>query len=62
MIGSQLDTTTTTRQLRGKGAPAQRLAWLHVCNGLDPVRDGGMVPSISMTSALSRLPRRIDDQ
>src|SRR5215813_7731579 len=28
--------------------------WLHVCNGLDPVRDGGMVPSIlGMTTALS---------
>jgi glycosyltransferase involved in cell wall biosynthesis len=33
-----------------------RLAgWLHLCNGLDPVRDGGMVPSIlGMTGALSR--------
>ena len=30
--------------------------WLHLCNGLDPVRDGGMVPSIlGMTGALSRL-------
>jgi glycosyltransferase involved in cell wall biosynthesis len=30
--------------------------WLHLCNGLDPVRDGGMVPSIlGMTEALSRL-------
>jgi glycosyltransferase involved in cell wall biosynthesis len=30
--------------------------WLHVCNGLDPVRDGGMVPSIlGMTGALCRL-------
>jgi glycosyltransferase involved in cell wall biosynthesis len=30
--------------------------WLHVCNGLDPVRDGGMVPSIlGMTRALCRL-------
>lgn len=29
--------------------------WLHLCNGLDPVRDGGMVPSIlGMTGALSR--------
>jgi glycosyltransferase involved in cell wall biosynthesis len=28
-------------------------AWLHVCNGLDPERDGGMVPSIlGMTGAL----------
>ncbi len=31
-------------------------SWLHVCNGLDPRRDGGMVPSIlGMTAALSRL-------
>ena len=29
--------------------------WLHICNGLDPRRDGGMVPSIlGMTGALSR--------
>lgn len=35
--------TTTTR-------------WLHCCNGLDPRRDGGMVPSIlGMTGALGRL-------
>ena len=28
---------------------------LHLCNGLDPIRDGGMVPSIlGMTAALSR--------
>src|ERR1700751_1621009 len=33
-----------------------RKGWLHLCNGLDPVRDGGMVPSIlGMTEALSRL-------
>jgi glycosyltransferase involved in cell wall biosynthesis len=43
------------------GTPARRLApgrsgWLHLCNGLDPVRDGGMVPSIlGMTGALGRL-------
>jgi glycosyltransferase involved in cell wall biosynthesis len=30
--------------------------WLHLCNGLDPVRDGGMVPSIlGMTGALVRI-------
>jgi glycosyltransferase involved in cell wall biosynthesis len=29
--------------------------WLHCCNGLDPRRDGGMVPSIlGMTGALAR--------
>jgi glycosyltransferase involved in cell wall biosynthesis len=34
----------------------ERSGWLHLCNGLDPVRDGGMVPSIlGMTGALSRL-------
>ena len=28
--------------------------WVHLCNGLDPVRDGGMVPSIlGMTGALA---------
>src|SRR5215203_2534237 len=28
--------------------------WLHLCNGLDPRRDGGMVPSIlGMTGALA---------
>jgi len=32
-----------------------REGWLHICNGLDPVRDGGMVPSIlGMTEALAR--------
>jgi len=30
--------------------------WVHICNGLDPVRDGGMVPSIlGMTGALCRV-------
>jgi glycosyltransferase involved in cell wall biosynthesis len=30
-------------------------SWLHLCNGLDPRRDGGMVPSIlGMTGALAR--------
>jgi glycosyltransferase involved in cell wall biosynthesis len=43
------------------GTPARRHSpgrsgWLHLCNGLDPVRDGGMVPSIlGMTGALGRL-------
>src|SRR5262249_9668767 len=31
-----------------------REGWLHLCNGLDPVRDGGMVPSIlGMTGGLA---------
>ena len=33
---------------------ATRSGWLHLCNGLDPQRDGGMVPSIlGMTGALA---------
>lgn len=33
----------------------ERSGWLHICNGLDPRRDGGMVPSIlGMTGALAR--------
>ncbi len=35
-------------------APIASAAWLHCCNGLDPRRDGGMVPSIlGMTGALA---------
>ncbi len=35
---------------------ANQRGWVHLCNGLDPRRDGGMVPSIlGMTAALSRL-------
>ncbi len=35
-------------------ATTQRGGWLHLCNGLDPERDGGMVPSIlGMTRALA---------
>ena len=57
MTRTQLETMTATRRkTRGADTSAQRRGWLHVCNGLDPVRDGGMVPSIlGMTSALSRL-------
>lgn len=42
-------------------APLEREAtWLHLCNGLDPIRDGGMVPSIlGMTGGLSRLGGRV---
>src|SRR5262249_13432032 len=45
--------------IRSRGqstSPARfREGWLHLCNGLDPVRDGGMVPSIlGMTGALAR--------
>ena len=42
-----------TTVVSGTQAPAGRL---HCCNGLDPRRDGGMVPSIlGMTGALARL-------
>jgi len=42
--------------VRTANARERRGGWLHLCNGLDPVRDGGMVPSIlGMTGALSRL-------
>src|SRR4029077_1663214 len=41
---------------RSGAAPALHGGWVHLCNGLDPRRDGGMVPSIlGMTGALSRL-------
>jgi glycosyltransferase involved in cell wall biosynthesis len=42
----------------GRSASAGRC--LHLCNGLDRVRDGGMVPSIlGMTGALCRLQREV---
>src|SRR5689334_14279046 len=48
---------TSSSASRAARAPAARgfhEGWLHVCNGLDPVRDGGMVPSIlGMTGALA---------
>jgi glycosyltransferase involved in cell wall biosynthesis len=48
---SPIKAGTTARRL----APG-RSGWLHLCNGLDPVRDGGMVPSIlGMTGGLGRL-------
>src|SRR5437764_11147998 len=44
------------RSSRGAAAVDLRGGWVHLCNGLDPQRDGGMVPSIlGMTGALSRL-------
>ena len=48
--------TTVTRQ-RGLDEPRRTSGgWVHLCNGLDPVRDGGMVPSIlGMTAALGAL-------
>lgn len=44
----------TIRARASKRADAARSGCLHVCNGLDPERDGGMVPSIlGMTGALA---------
>lgn len=48
--------TTASSSASRKRAPSQaaRAGWLHLCNGLDPRRDGGMVPSIlGMTGALA---------
>jgi glycosyltransferase involved in cell wall biosynthesis len=40
--------TPTTAARTGRAGAGRRFreGWLHLCNGLDPVRDGGMVPSI----------------
>ncbi len=49
-----------SRGVAGPARDSERGRWLHLCNGLDPVRDGGMVPSIlGMTRALDRLGGRI---
>ena len=46
--------TAISRSQRNFSSAQSR--WLHLCNGLDPFRDGGMVPSIlGMTGALGRL-------
>lgn len=46
--------TTEPRGARAGGPRHFREGWVHLCNGLDPVRDGGMVPSIlGMTGALA---------
>ena len=51
-------TATTTATIAPAGRrprAAGGTGWLHLCNGLDPRRDGGMVPSIlGMTGALAR--------
>src|SRR5947209_14148536 len=52
---SGVSTGSATRARRASSVRF-REGWLHLCNGLDPRRDGGMVPSImGMTGALSRL-------
>ncbi|WP_152050340.1 glycosyltransferase [Tautonia marina] len=46
-------TATASQQTADTSRPT-RTGWLHLCNGLDPRRDGGMVPSIlGMTGALA---------
>ncbi|MGE3822051.1 MAG: glycosyltransferase, partial [Isosphaeraceae bacterium] len=48
--------TATTTPVQPRPTRPKGLDWLHLCNGLDPVRDGGMVPSIlGMTGALAGL-------
>lgn len=49
-------TTFSAPRARSRASSSTRSrGWLHICNGLDPRRDGGMVPSIlGMTGALSR--------
>jgi glycosyltransferase involved in cell wall biosynthesis len=54
----EIDTGAARSHRRGLSVARSKRAgsWLHICNGLDPVRDGGMVPSIlGMTGALSHL-------
>jgi glycosyltransferase involved in cell wall biosynthesis len=55
--GSDIQTARSRRRRPDADAtPDPSTGWLHLCNGLDPVRDGGMVPSIlGMTEALGRL-------
>jgi glycosyltransferase involved in cell wall biosynthesis len=57
MIAAHRKETSRPPELRDAPDGVPRVGgWVHVCNGLDPVRDGGMVPSIlGMTTALSRL-------
>ena len=48
--------STITRPTPATSSRHFREGWVHLCNGLDPVRDGGMVPSIlGMTGALANL-------
>ena len=50
--------STTTHKMTPAPTRHFREGWVHLCNGLDPIRDGGMVPSIlGMTGALASLHR-----
>src|SRR3954451_16379893 len=52
LSGAATDGATRSRRA---SSSRFREGWLHLCNGLDPVRDGGMVPSIlGMTGALAQ--------
>jgi glycosyltransferase involved in cell wall biosynthesis len=57
ILMSEMQGQSALVERRRRGALGQqRGGWVHLCNGLDPGRDGGMVPSIlGMTGALSRL-------
>src|SRR3954454_10537844 len=47
-------TAVIARARRRRPALHYREGWVHLCNGLDPARDGGMVPSIlGMTGGLA---------
>ncbi|QEH31705.1 Spore coat protein SA [Aquisphaera giovannonii] len=49
------DVLARRQRPQSRPRPAGSPGWLHLCNGLDPERDGGMVPSIlGMTSAIRR--------
>jgi glycosyltransferase involved in cell wall biosynthesis len=55
-IHRALTPADTKRPRRQAPVPSSKEFWLHLCNGLDRERDGGMVPSIlGMTGALARL-------
>jgi glycosyltransferase involved in cell wall biosynthesis len=57
MIETRPDLNTSILEARRLPKRATRRGgWVHLCNGLDPVRDGGMVPSIlGMTTALGSI-------
>src|SRR4051812_31683570 len=57
MSPSLSSVSTGSASRAGRGSSIRfREGWLHLCNGLDPIRDGGMVPSIlGMTGALAQL-------